>query len=328
MSEPSAAPPVAVARIPIGISSCLLGEPVRFDGGHKHDHYITGTLGDYFEFIPICPEMGIGLGRPREPIRLERRDGVVRVTGTRNPALDVTTALTDFARARLPELAGIRGYLFKRASPSCGMERVKVYEQRGRGTTTRRDGVGVYAGVVMAGLPNLPCEEEGRLGDPQLRENFLERVFLYDRWRRVQEQGLNAAALVDFHSRHKYQLLAHNQSAYRRLGRLISDLRARPLAEIASDYEQAVMQAMRRIATPRSHSNVLEHLAGYLKSQLDAGDRRELAETIAEYRQGLLPRIVPITLLRHHFRRHPDPYIAKQYYLSPHPRELRLLNHV
>jgi uncharacterized protein YbgA (DUF1722 family)/uncharacterized protein YbbK (DUF523 family) len=312
-----------VDKIQVGISSCLLGQEVRFDGGHKHNAYITGTLSDYFDFVPVCPEAAVGLGIPRQPIRLVQRDDGIRAVGVKTPDLDPTDELAAFGRRTAKQLSDICGYILKNRSPSCGMERVKVYGEKGM---PQNNGVGIYAGELMKGLPLLPVEEEGRLGDPVLRENFIERVFVYRRWQLLLRTGLSAHKLVEFHSDHKYLILSHSQEAYRRLGRRVAEAGKADMGQLASDYSASLMTALKRPATPRQHVNVLQHLLGYLKDQIDRLDREEMVETIEQYRQGLLPLIVPITLIRHHFRRYPDPYIMRQIYLSPHPKELMLRN--
>ena len=312
------------ARIRVGISSCLLGAAVRYDGGHKRDPYIAGTLARYFEFVPLCPEVAIGLGTPRPPIRLVRAEGDIRVQGRDDPNRDVTDALRDFARSTAARLAGeISGYIFKRASPSCGMERAKVYD--GKGMPAGR-AAGAYAGTLMAAMPLLPCEEEGRLGDPDLRENFIERVFVFDRWQKLMRAGLTPAKLVEFHTAHKFLVLAHNQAAYRRMGRLVAKAGGPGLDRLAAEYARELMTALKRRATRGRHVNVLEHLFGFVSRHLDAADRAEMVEILSEYRAGLLPRQVPVTLLKHHFRRHPSPYVERQVYLDPHPKELLLRN--
>ena len=312
-----------VSKIAIGISSCLLGAEVRYDGGHKNDAYINGTLSEYFTFFPVCPEVGVGLGVPREPIRLVQQHGSVHVLGTHNPSLDVTEALQHYGREMATALTNISGYIFKRGSPSCGMQRVKVYAENGHPLTT---GSGAYAEAFMCAQPLLPCEEEGRLGDPVLRENFIVRVFVYNRWRQLLQSGLSPASLVDFHSAHKYLIMAHNQAAYRRMGQLVATAGTRPLDELARVYAGELMTALKRRATRQQHVNVLQHLMGYVSRKIDSEDRAELVDVIGQYYQGLVPLIVPITLLKHHFRRHPDPYLERQVYLNPHPKELMLRN--
>jgi uncharacterized protein YbgA (DUF1722 family)/uncharacterized protein YbbK (DUF523 family) len=309
--------------IRVGISSCLVGEEVRFDGGHKRDAYITGTLARWFELVPVCPEVAIGLGTPRPPIRLVDVAGEVRVRGVKDPGQDVTGPLSAYGRRMAAELPDLDGYILKRGSPSCGMTRVKVYTQQGQ---PLRQSAGAYTEAFQAVRPLLPCEEEGRLGDPGLRESFLERVFAHHRWRRLAAGGLTPGKLVEFHTEHKLLVLSHNQSAYRRMGRLVARAGAEPIETLAGEYARELMGALARPATRRSHTNVLQHLFGYVSRALDAEDRAEMVDTIEQYRTGYLPLIVPITLLRHHFRRHPHPYVERQRYLSPHPRELMLRN--
>lgn len=326
MSIPDAEPSPTTPRIRLGISACLLGEPVRFDGGHKRDNYIIGTLGRFFDFEAFCPEVAIGLGIPRPTLRIERRDSLPRVVGVRHPDQDYTDALAGHAHARQERLAGLSGFIFKKDSPSCGMERVKIYDANG---APDKRGVGAFAAEVMRLFPHLPCEEEGRLGDPTLRENFIERVLIHHRWTALLAHGLTPGTLVEFHTRHKLQFLAHNQAGYRRLGRFVAQAGSHAdLQALAGEYQREMTEVLRRRATPQTHANVLEHLAGYLKNALDEGDRRELQQCIADYRTGQLPLIVPITLLAHHFRRHPHPWIAQQYYLRPHPPELALRNRI
>lgn len=310
-------------KIRIGISSCLLGAEVRFDGGHKRDAYINGTLSRYFEFVPVCPEVAIGLGTPRQPIRLVRHGNGIRVRGVKDPEVDVTDALRELGEAKAAALSDISGYLFKRGSPSCGMERVKVYTEKGMPVASSP---GAYASAFMDARPLVPCEEEGRLGDPVLRENFIERVFVYRRWQELLAGGLTAHKLVAFHTDHKFQVLAHNQSAYRRMGRLVSRAGSASLEEIAGAYVAELMAALERKASRRGHVNVLQHLLGFVSKSLDSEDRAEMLELIEQYREGVVPLIVPITLLKHHFRRHPNEYVQRQHYLSPHPRELMLRN--
>ena len=310
-------------RIAVGISSCLLGEAVRFDGGHKLDNYITGTLAEYFDFIPVCPEVAIGLPIPRPPIRLVRHDDGIHVVGVKDPSLDVTDKLHAYGKKMSKSMHGISGYILKRASPSCGMERVKVYAPDGRSIDKAR---GVFAEEFMRQQPLLPVEEEGRLGDPGLRENFIMRVFVYHRWQQLLRSRLSARKLIDFHADHKYLVMAHSQAAYKRLGKLLANAGKEDIKALAQTYVEELMEALRRPATRKQHANVLQHLLGYLKNQLDSEDKAEMIEVIEQYRGGIVPLIVPITLLKHHFRRHPHEYIERQVYLTPHPHELMLRN--
>ena len=315
------------ARIPVGVSGCLLGQAVRYDGGHKHDRYLTGVLGRYFEYVAWCPEALAGLGVPRPPIRLAGDPGAPRAVRVADASVDVTDALLAAARRATPDMGGLCGYVFKRGSPSCGMERVKVYGAPGK---SPRMGQGLFAHAVMQAHPLLPCEEEGRLNDAPLRESFVERVFAYDRWRRTMAQGYTPGRLVAFHTRHKLLLLSHSEAHYRAAGRLVADAgrRDRDREQLAREYLATFMEGMRRRATRRRHTNVLQHLAGYLKRTIDEGDRRSLAGIIEEYRTGAVPLVVPIRFLRHHFRRSPDRYVEMQHYLEPYPDDLGLRNHL
>jgi len=313
---------VAEARVRVGISSCLLGNEVRFDGGHKRDSYICGTLVDHFEFVPICPEFEAGLGLPRPPIHLVGDAEHPRAVGVDQPDLDVTLVLKEHAAARVMTLSGLSGYILKKGSPSCGMERVKVYPERG-GVGARK-GRGIFARALTVRWPLLPVEEEGRLGDPVRRENFIQRVFVLHRWQQLVAHGLTKSALVDFHATHKLVLMAHHQAEAKRLGRLVASLDGRRLSTQAADYIAGAMAVLTRKATRARHGNVLQHLAGHLRRHLDGEDKTELSEVIAAYRRGEVPLVVPLTLLRHHFHRHPDATVARQHYLDPHPRELML----
>jgi uncharacterized protein YbgA (DUF1722 family)/uncharacterized protein YbbK (DUF523 family) len=311
------------ARIRIGISSCLLGQKVRYDGGHKHNGYITESLGQFFDFVPYCPEVAIGLGIPRPPIRLVKGVHGPRARGVKNAELDVTDKLVAYANKVAPTLHDLSGYILKQGSPSCGMERVNVYGPHGRSVAT---GPGLYAGTLMAQRPELPFEEDGRLMDPVRRENFVERVFVYHRWQQLTSPRLTAKALVEFHARHKFIVLAHDEKRYRELGRLVAVAGRRGMAELGRIYIQLLMQALKKPATRTRHANVLQHLFGFLKQHLDTADKHELLESINSYRRGRLPLVAPITLLRHHLRRFPVPYLSEQYYLAPHPGELLLRN--
>lgn len=311
-------------RLRLGVSACLLGQPVRYDGGHKRDGFVADLLGAHFDLLPLCPEVAIGLGVPRRPIRLVQTAAGLRVRGVHDPALDVTEALDGEAARVSRDLPDLCGYVLKKNSPSCGMARVKTYTESGMPTGRAS---GAYAAGLMARQALLPVEEEGRLNDPPLRENFIERVFAYARWQSLTASEVTGAALVDFHSRHKYQLLAHNQAAYRRLGPLVAGAGRRPAPQLLDQYGREFMAALARPASVGNHVNVLQHLAGYLKDALDPGDKTELLAAIDAYRTGRGPLLVPITLLRHHLRRHPQPWAARQTYLHPDPREQLLRNH-
>ncbi len=309
-------------RIRIGISSCLLGARVRYDGNHKLDAFVSETLGRHFEFVPVCPEVAIGLAVPRPPIRLVGSPRAPRAVGVDDPQLDVTRRLLQYGARMGRELSDISGYILKSKSPSCGMERVKLYPEKGGPGV--KQGRGIYAAALMAAQPLLPVEEDGRLGDPVLRENFIEAVFAYRRWQDLVASGVTAAGLVEFHTRHKLMLMAHSTERCRSLGRLVAGARQREARVLAQKYIHAFMDTLRRAPTRARHANVLMHLTGYLKTAIDSADKRELLGLIHAYRIGHVPRIVPLTLLNHHFRRHPHPYVAGQYYVEPPPDELML----
>lgn len=316
-------PPQGGVRIRIGVSACLLGEHVRFDSGHKRDQFVAECLAQYFELVPVCPEVAIGLGIPREPIHLVGSVQSPRAVGTRDESLDVTERLAAYGRRMACELGAISGYLFKSQSPSCGTERVRVYRRVG---APLRNGRGIYAAEIMRRLPQLPVEEEGRLHDPALREHFIERLYAYRRWQDLLEAGVTADGLVAFHTRHKLILMAHGFQRARELGRLVSKAGRCHIGPLAAEYGRRFMHALNFRPTRLRHTDVLFHLLGYLKQRLDSGDREELVALINDYRQGRVPLIVPITLLRHHFRHHPDPYIDQQLYLCQQPPGLSFWN--
>lgn len=313
--------------IRLGISSCLLGQEVRYNGGHKHDPFLTGTLGKYLEFIPVCPEVEAGMGTPRETVRLEGSPHSPRMIGSQTRT-DWTDHINLFSQRRVKGLAGfhLHGYILKKNSPSCGVERVRVYDDRG---LADRKGRGLFAAALLKRFPLLPVEEEDRLHDMTIRENFLERVFAYQRWTTLLARRPSPSDLASFHSRHKCTLLSHSPEAYRKLRRLLEGgIEKTNGPQLIDKYGPLFMSALKVRATPRKHADVLFHLLGYLKKALDAPDREEATRCIEQYRQGLMPLLMPLTLLQHHFRRHPVDWVNEQTYLNPHPAELMLRNHV
>lgn len=312
--------------IRVGISACLLGQEVRYDGGHKRDRFLTDTFGRFVEWVPVCPEVEAGFGTPRESMRLLERDGRLRMV-TNKTGVDLTDGLTRWAHRRVGQLAAddLCGYVLKKDSPSCGLERVKVYNVHGTG---ERRGRGLFAAALHEQYPHLPLEEEGRLSDPRIRENFIERVFAYRRLRDLFAARWTVGALVQFHTAHKLTLMAHSIAAYQELGRLVASAKGRSRPAVEREYQDGFMSALTVIATPRRHTNVLQHMAGYFKDRLDGAARQELQVTIEDYRLGLVPLVVPITLIRHHVRQLGVSYLAGQAYLEPHPKELMLRNHV
>ncbi|WP_455233852.1 YbgA family protein [Thiogranum longum] len=321
MKEPMQKSELGTLRM--GVSACLLGARVRFDGGHKQNRFILDMLGQHFEFVPFCPEVAIGLGTPRDTIRLVGREDSPRAVGSRNPDLDVTDALRDYSRKTAQELDGLCGFILKKDSPSCGMERVRIYNDK---SMPHRNGVGLFAREVIKANPLLPVEEEGRLNDPALRENFINRVFVYARWRALRQQGLTKAGLIAFHARHKLTLMAHSPQGYRELGPMLARLDDVSLEELGDQYISRLMELLKTHASRKRHVNVLQHLLGYLRKCVDSSARADLVDVIDAYRRGDYPLVVPVTLLQHHFRRNPHPYVSQQVYLNPHPRELMLRN--
>jgi uncharacterized protein YbgA (DUF1722 family)/uncharacterized protein YbbK (DUF523 family) len=311
------------AKPKLGISACLLGEQVRYNGGHKQSQLCRHTLSEYFDFVPLCPEVAIGLGTPREPIRLVGDAQAPRAVGTVNRDMDVSAPLAAYGKRMAGELTDICGYIFMQQSPSCGLHRVKVYQDNGRPSEPGR---GLFAAAFCARHPNLPVEEDGRLNDPVLRENFITRVLAYSEWQQLLRDGLSRKRLIDFHSRYKYLLMATAPRQHKELGRMIGNLDQHDLHELAPHYFSKLMSALKNCATRGTHSNVLQHLSGYFKQSLSREDRQEMRQLIGQYQHGVVPLVVPMTLLKHHLRHHPDAYIAQQVYLQPHPENLSLRN--
>jgi len=316
------------SEIRIGISSCLLGEEVRYDGGHKHDRFLTGTVGRLVTFVPLCPEVEIGMSTPRESIRLERKEkgGPILLLGDKS-GTDYAERMRSWSRDaadQIPDM-GLSGYILKKNSPSCGMERVKIYDHNG---VPSPNGRGLFAEELMERHPLLPVEEEGRLHDPGLRENFFERVFAYRRLLDLFGEDWDTGDLVAFHTREKFLLLAHEPEAYEELGRMVAEAKQMPWEELVRAYPERFMTALKRQASPGRHRNVLEHMAGFFKEELAAAEKQELLQTIRDYSEGLVPLVVPLTLVKHYVRTLEVDYLADQSYLQPHPKELMLRNHV
>ncbi len=311
-------------KIRLGVSSCLLGNEVRFDGGHKHDRYITSILGPYFEFVPVCPEVECGLPIPREAMRLVGDPENPRLV-TNKTGIDHTEKMRAWAQKKVRQLEheDLCGFIFKSKSPSSGMERVKVYDDN---SIPRNVGVGLFAKAFMDRFPLLPVEEEGRLHDLVLRENFIESVFVYRRWRQTLQQG-TAAGLVQFHTQHKLLLMAHSEKICRQLGKLVSEAGSLDPVQSFEAYRQGLMEAMKIKPTYKSHVNVLMHMMGFFKKLLTGDEKQELLEVIERYRNHHVPLIVPVTLINHYARKYQESYLLGQWYLHPHPTELKLRNH-
>jgi uncharacterized protein YbgA (DUF1722 family)/uncharacterized protein YbbK (DUF523 family) len=313
-------------EIRIGISSCLLGEKVRFDGGHKRDGFLNETVSNFVTFVPVCPEVEVGMGTPREAIRLVAGSSGTRLLGVKS-STDHTTSMRRFSKGRVRELGGqdLSGFIFKKDSPTCGLFRVKRYD---RSNVPARDGRGLFAESFAQANPHLPLEEEGRLRDLPLRENFFERVFAYRRLTDFFRTRWSTGDLVRFHTAEKFLLMAHDVKAFRSLGPLVAEAKKRPRKEVVQEYKTSFMEALAKKATPRKHANVLQHMAGFFKKMLDAESKAELGAVIDDFRLGMIPLIVPATLVRHHVRLHGIEYLQGQTYLEPHPKELMLRNHV
>jgi uncharacterized protein YbgA (DUF1722 family)/uncharacterized protein YbbK (DUF523 family) len=325
--RPAADTPLPPIRI--GVSACLLGAKVRFDGQHKRDSFLVDELGPLVEWVTVCPEVEVGMGVPRESVRLIRDRGAAgpRMVGLATGA-DWSERMRGCAAARVAKLAReeLSGFVLKSKSPSCGLARVKVYPDREARTPLPETSMGLFAAALTRAFPNLPVEEEGRLQDARLRENFVERIFAYARLRALWRSRWTLGALVAFHAAHKMALLAHSTDGYRALGRLVARGKSLARAELRARYEADFMATLARPTTPGRHANVLMHLLGHLKAELDSADRRELLALIDEHRHGHLPLVVPLTLLAHHARRHGASYLLAQTYLSPRVEELRLRN--
>lgn len=315
-----------VTDIRIGISSCLLGRKVRFDAGHKHDRYITDILGPFVTFVAVCPEIEVGMGVPREAVRLVGDPDQPRMVGNRTGE-DWTDRMTTYAarRVRRKDLGDLCGFILKNRSPSCGMERVKVYVAEG---AAERKGIGLFAAALLKQFPDLPIEEEGRLTDASLRENFVERIFAYRRLQELYARPFARGAMVGFHAAHKFMLLAHSPEYYRQLGQLVARIKNITPSEFKNEYRSLFMKALGFKATVKKNTNVLEHIAGFLKNHLSDSEKRDVHDAIADYHRSLVPLIVPITLLRLFVNKYEIDYIRDQYYLHPHPKELMLRNHV
>lgn len=315
-----------MSKIPLGVSQCLMGEQVRFDGGHKRSRYLTDVLSEYIEFRPVCPEVAIGLGIPRKPIRLVLIGDETRVRGVQNPELDVTDALVEQAEFAAQQMPDICGYVFMQNSPSCGVFGMKRY--RDNGYTADGKGRGAYAKRFMELMPLLPVEEAGRLNDAGLRDNFLTRVFAFHDFKTTVAAAPTAKKLIDFYSRYKYQVMAHHVPSYFSIGRYLSNLSGRDIITSSDEFFRLFMEALSHHATRKGNTNAIMHLRGYLKEHLNTQDKHELSQLIDSYKAGMVPLVVPLTLLKHHLLKLDNPYLKAQTFWSPHPERLGLRNHI
>jgi len=311
-----------VTKIPLGISACLLGEAVRYDGGHKRNPFLTRVVGNYFEWVEVCPEVGAGLGVPRESMRLVADGDGVRLIGNRTEK-NYTVPLEDYSDRAVGELAALelRGFVLKKGSPSCGLERVRIYDDN---KALAGIGRGIFADRLTTALPHLPVEDEGRLQDPRIREHFITRIFTYDRWLVVKNRKPEPRDVVAFHTAHKMLLLAHSPKHYREMGPLVAQAGSLDMNDLVERYESLLMEAISFQATPGRHINVLEHLRGFLKNELSRDEREALGNLLDDYRLGRVPLVAPMVLLYHHLRHLRDEWVEAQYYLKPYPTELAL----
>jgi uncharacterized protein YbgA (DUF1722 family)/uncharacterized protein YbbK (DUF523 family) len=310
----------------VGISTCLLGENVRYDGGHKLNHYLRDVLGGYVEFFPVCPEVECGMSIPREALRLVDIGGDIRLM-TQKTKKDMTLKMAKWMQKKLVELSNMPlcGFIFKSKSPSSGLKGAKVYKNDG---VIAKSGVGIFAKGVTGFFPFLPVEEDGRLNDSSLRENFIERIFVMQRWYKVNEGRKSLVKIMDFHTGHKYVLMAHCPKTLKELGAFIADGKMHPITDLYEEYFRKFITALGKIATAQKNTNVLLHIMGYFKKNLTQDEKEELKSVIDNYYKKLVPLIVPITLLNHYVRKYKNPYLEQQFYLNPHPMELMLRNHV
>ncbi len=311
----------------LGISTCLTGKNVRYDGQHSYNYWLVEVLGKYVEYVPVCPEVGIGLPVPREALRLVGDIEAPRLV-TVFTNRDFTDEMIAFSHKTIQGLfpKELCGFVFRSKSPSSGMERVKVYPVGGG--MSQKKGVGIWARELMKAMPLLPVEEEGRLNDPILRENFIERIFVMDRWHQLIHAGLKPKAIVEFHTRHKLLIMAHSPQIYREMGKLVANVSQYSMNQFKDIYLELLMKACKLHATARKHQNVMHHILGYFKQDLSSFEKEEMLGLIENYKNHLLPLIVPITMLNHYTKKYNKPYLADQYYLNPHPMELALRNHV
>lgn len=313
------------SKISVGISRCLLGEEVRYNGSHKLSRYCRDHLSRWFHFVDTCPEVQIGMGIPREPIRLVSTGGEIEVQPVSGATANYAPALANLADELKPQLDELCGFIFMQKSPSCGVFRVKVYNDKGG--LAQEPGRGAFAAAVVENHPSLPVEEAGRLTDPELRENFIARVFIYSEWRKLVGEGATRKAVIDFHSRHKYLLMAHSQRHYRLLGKFLARAGSYSEGLLASRYIKVLMSGLSKVAGRGGHANALQHMQGYLKKELDSESKAEITQLIDAYRKGEVPLVAPLVLLKHHAKLAND-YYRSQVYLEPHPAELGLRNEI
>lgn len=311
--------------IKIGISSCLLGNKVRYDGGHSHDRFLTQTLGLFANYVPVCPEVECGMSTPREAVRLVGPPENPRLL-TQKTAVDKTDQMKTWIKVRLKELAkeDLCGFIFKSKSPSSGLYRIRVY---GDDNKVRKNGTGIFAKAFTKAFPRIPVEEAGRLQDPKLRENFIEKIFSLQRWRKLRDNHMTLGGLVAFHTQNKLLILSHNQDIYRKMGKLVAQGKNEVFSHLIDNYEELLLKALCLPTTLKKNINVLQHIMGYFKKNLNHDEKQELLSVFEQYRSGYVPLIVPITLIKHYVRKYNQPWLKIQTYLNLHPFELKLRNY-
>ena len=325
LDNPSQSEDIIDKRIPVGISRCLLGEEVRYNGGHKLSRFCRDQLGEWFRYVDVCPEVEIGLGVPREPMRLVEREGEIRVLEIKGSSNDHTDKLRNLADTHQQWISNLCGFVFMQNSPSCGLFRVKAYHPNGNVLHT--DAKGAFAQRVHELMPWLPMEEAGRLTDAKLRENFITRVFVFSEWRELTAQGLSRKNIIEFHARHKYLVLAHSQRYYKVLGKLLSRAGFYSVSTLALRYEKLLLSGLKSVAGRKGHTNALQHMQGYVSKGLSPAQREDLTNLIESYRNGDIPLVAPLVLLRHYSGLGGE-YFREQTYLQPHPKTLGLYNQV
>lgn len=317
---------MAAIKIKIGVSSCLVGVKVRFDGNHRQDRYLTDVLDPYVDWVRVCPEVEVGMGVPRESVHLSGSPDAPRMLGNQT-GKDWTEPMNRFVQKRVRELAAenLCGFILKRASPSCGIEGVPIRSEK---KIPIGKGPGLFAQALMREHPLLPVEDEGRLNDAKIRDNFITRIFAYHRLKNLVEQGFHRGELVKFHTAHKYLLLAHSPKHYKQLGQVVANPEKYAKKELEAAYSEIFMEALTARATQKKHVNVLQHMHGFFKADVDSEDRQDVYRAIKDYEKGYVPLIVPMTLIQHFVRKYHVEYLRDQVYLNPHPKELMLRNHV
>ena len=320
---------IDLPKIKIGASTCLLGEKVGYDGNHSHDRYLTQTLSLFVDYVPVCPEVECGMPIPRESVRLVGDPAAPRLV-TRNTQEDKTKMMTDWIPGKLAALEKEKlcGFIFKSKSPSSGLYRIRVYGDDGK---VRKTGTGMFAKAFCEHFPRIPVEEAGRLNDPQLRENFIEKIFALRRWRQVIEEQKNLGGLVAFHTQNKLLILSHSQADYRQMGKLVATgkevIAKQGVQALFDQYEILLLKSLDLKTTPKKNINVLMHILGYFKKNLSADEKQEMLSLFEQYRQGYVPLVVPLTMVNHYVRKYDQPWLKDQTYLNPHPFELKLRNY-